>query len=140
MNHTRVPTPGVLSMPTSPPISSASRRVTARPSPDPPYARVIDASPCSKAPNNLGMTSGAIPIPVSATSKRTRRRPAAASRSSPVTRTEPRSVNFTALLARFSSAWRNRAASPCSHTGTAWPSISRDRPLAWAAPETMDPT
>ena len=73
MNQKVLPLPGSLSTPTSPPISCASRRVMASPRPVPPYLRVVEASACSKASNSRGSFSGAMPMPVSCTSKRTSR-------------------------------------------------------------------
>jgi len=40
------------------------RRVMARPSPVPPYFRVIELSACSNEENRRGIASGAMPVPV----------------------------------------------------------------------------
>ena len=69
-----------LSTPTRPPISSASSLTIARPRPLPPWRRVLEASTWVKASNTESNWSGAMPMPVSRTSKRSRtacrRRPA----------------------------------------------------------------
>ncbi len=64
-----VPCPASLATVRSPPINRQNRRLMARPSPVPPYLRVVDASACENAWNNFDTCSGVIPIPVSATSK-----------------------------------------------------------------------
>jgi hypothetical protein len=75
------------------------RRVMTSPSPVPPYLRVLDASPCSKARNSLGKASGGTPMPLSLTSysSLTAHHSRAAIRTARVT--PPISVNLTALLA-----------------------------------------
>ena len=62
-----LPWPGtpLLSAVTVPPISSASRRLIARPSPVPPNRRLVEASTCVNDWNRRSMRSGGIPIPVS---------------------------------------------------------------------------
>lgn len=93
------PLPAVLSTPTVPPISSASRLLIASPSPVPPKRRVVEVSACSKLRNRRSRWASSSPMPVSATSKR--------SSSSPLLRwatrarrvISPCSVNLTALLA-----------------------------------------
>jgi hypothetical protein len=70
VNQKVLPTPGVLSAPASPPIMRAIFRVIAKPRPVPPYLRAIELSACSKLLNKRDMASGAMPIPVSETSKR----------------------------------------------------------------------
>jgi len=54
------PSPGVLSTVTSPPIIRANRRLIARPSPVPPYFRVVEASACENASNSLAICAGVI--------------------------------------------------------------------------------
>ena len=72
VNQNVEPTPGVLSTPISPPISSHSRRLIARPRPVPPYCRVVDASTWLKERNSRSMRSLGIPMPVSRTETRSR--------------------------------------------------------------------
>ena len=62
-----VPWPGVLSNVRSPPMSRASRRLIASPSPVPPYWRDVEVSACMKAWNSFPCCSWGIPIPVSRT-------------------------------------------------------------------------
>ena len=58
-----LPVPSVLSTPMLPPMSSASRRLIARPSPLPPYLRVVELSACT---NGLKMSSAtAFGMPIS---------------------------------------------------------------------------
>ena len=51
VNQKVLPSPGSLSTPTCPPISSVSRLEMARPRPVPPYLRVVEASACEKVWN-----------------------------------------------------------------------------------------
>ena len=99
MNQNTLPSPATLSAPAWPPISSASRRVIARPSPVPPYLREVERSACSKLLNRRASVPGSMPMPVSMTSKRssTLRASSSIRRTRSVTR--PASVNLTALLA-----------------------------------------
>ena len=99
VNQKMLPTPGVLVAPASPPISSASCFVIARPRPVPPCVRVVELSPCSNAVNSFGSTSGAMPIPVSCTSKRTSTLSGVVSTAFVRSVTVPVSVNFTAFVA-----------------------------------------
>ena len=64
-----LPSPGTPSLSTQivPPISSASRRLIASPSPVPPYRRLVDASTWLNDWNSRSMRSGGMPIPVSRT-------------------------------------------------------------------------
>ena len=92
---------------TSPPIIWQSCRLITRPSPVPPYLRVVEASAWAKALKSLASCSGLRPIPVSITRKRIQGAPLTSVRStSRVTR--PFSVNLAALLMRFSRTWRTR--------------------------------
>ena len=70
VNQKVEPTPGVLSTPQLPPISSHSLRTIARPRPVPPKRRVMELSVCEKDWNRRGSASGGMPTPVSCTSKR----------------------------------------------------------------------
>ena len=82
-----LPSPGtpVLSTHTVPPISSASRRLIARPSPVPPYRRLVEASAWVNDRNSRSMRSGGMPMPVSrtVTSNPTRLGRARAARTTP---------------------------------------------------------
>jgi hypothetical protein len=98
-----LPRPGALSRVTSPPSSRARSREIERPRPVPPYFRFVVPSAWRKASKITSCCSGAIPIPVSSTSKATRPSRAGRTRSE----TPPRSVNFTAFESRFfSTCWR----------------------------------
>ena len=99
VNQKTLPTPGVLVAPASPPISSASCFVIARPRPVPPWVRVVELSACSNAEKSFGITSGAMPIPVSCTSKRTSTLSGVVSTAFVRSVTVPVSVNFTAFVA-----------------------------------------
>jgi hypothetical protein len=95
---------------------------------------VVELSACVKGSNRRRCTSGAMPMPVSRTSKRTTHDPGAWSRREARTVTAPVSVNLSALPTRLMSVWRSRSASPRSIGGTASPmSTSSGRPFAWAA-------
>ena len=65
-----LPWPAWLSSHSRPPISFTSWEQIARPSPVPPYFRVIERSACSKASKITCCFSGGMPIPVSETAKR----------------------------------------------------------------------
>jgi hypothetical protein len=57
VNQKVLPSPGVLLRAGTPPISSARRRVMARPRPVPPNLRVVEASACSKTVNKRCMVA-----------------------------------------------------------------------------------
>ena len=119
MKKNVLPLPSSLSAPIVPPISSTSRRAIARPSPLPPYLRVIEESAWVKVWKIESSFSGAIPIPVSRTEKRSSRSPCPSSPAfSIVTATSPRCVNLIALPTRLISTWRSLSASPTSRVGT----------------------
>jgi hypothetical protein len=101
----RDPLPGSLSTVTSPPIIWQNRRVMASPSPVPPYLRVVDASAWAKDWNSFAICSGAMPMPVSDTSKVIQSPPLPGPRDT-VRPTVPRSVNLLALLRRLSRLCR----------------------------------
>ena len=101
-----VPLPGVLSTVRSPPMSRASRRLITRPSPVPPYFRVVELSACVNDWKSLACCSGEIPMPVSVTLTRRNTSPgvvrlAGVSHVSTFTSTSPFSVNLNALLIRL---------------------------------------
>ena len=64
-----LPWPWTLARRISPPSSTASSRLMARPSPVPPYLRDVPASACWKASKISRCFSGATPMPVSSTAK-----------------------------------------------------------------------
>jgi len=127
------PSPGRLSTATSPPISSTRRREMTRPSPVPPYCRVIDASACWKLWNSRASCASSMPMPVSRTEKRSTTSLSPFSTTATRITISPRSVNFSALLAKLASTWRTRSGSPTSRPGT-WRSTSTisSSPLAAA--------
>ena len=98
VNQKRLPRPGSLLTPASPPIRCASRRVIDSPSPLPPYLRVVDASACSNALNRRARSCASMPIPVSLTSKRSSTVSSPRSTTATLSVTLPCSVNLTALL------------------------------------------
>ena len=61
-----VPTSGVLSTATAPPIMSQKRFVIVRPSPVPPYRRVVDESAWANSSKTVSTASGDMPMPWSA--------------------------------------------------------------------------
>jgi hypothetical protein len=97
------PVPGPwLSTHMLPPINSAKRLLIARPSPVPPYFRVVLESACENDWNSRPMPCADRPMPVSRTAKvRVNLPPSRCFAATPST-TSPASVNFTALLSRFS--------------------------------------
>ena len=64
-----LPRPGALSTPIRPPISSTSRAAMLSPSPLPSKRRAVDGSACSNGAKMRARSSGAMPMPVSLTSK-----------------------------------------------------------------------
>jgi len=70
VNQKRLPEPGTLVTPDSPPIKSTNPRVMASPSPNPSTSRVALLSPCSNREKRRGASIGSKPLPVSATSHR----------------------------------------------------------------------
>ena len=62
-----LPTPGSLVSRISPPSSRAISRLIERPSPVPPYFRLVVPSACWKASKMMRCLSAGIPTPVSAT-------------------------------------------------------------------------
>ena len=66
-----LPCPWTLASLISPPSSTASSRLMARPRPVPPYLREVPASACWKASKISRCFSGAMPMPVSSTAKAT---------------------------------------------------------------------
>ena len=66
-----LPMPGMLRSWISPPSRLASSRLMARPRPVPPNFRAVPASACWNASKMIFCFSGAMPMPVSETSKAT---------------------------------------------------------------------
>ena len=117
MNQNVLPLPGAPVAPISPPIISTSSRQMLSPSPVPPWVRVVEASAWRNGSKRCSAFFGSMPIPVSATSKRTRR---PVSVSSPgVTRTviSPSAVNLTALETRLVRICWRRKRSPWTRSG-----------------------
>ena len=119
VNQNVLPSPGRLLKPSSPAISETSRLLIASPRPVPPKRRVVEVSACSKASNSRDWASSSIPTPVSTTSQRSSTSPAFAVTCVASRRTDPCSVNLTALPAKLSSTWPSRRASPHSISGSA---------------------
>ena len=71
MNQKVLPSPNTLLTPMSPPMSSASRLQMVRPSPVPPYLRVVELSPWKNEEKSRSTTPGFMPMPVSWISTRT---------------------------------------------------------------------
>lgn len=119
-----LPRSGVLSTVTAPPRSWAISRVMDRPSPVPPYLRLVVPSACWKAPKIDSRFCSGMPIPVSLTRKATtgppRTTPPGTSSSgagSTASSTPPRSVNFTAFDSRLRSTCRSRESSVSRSAG-----------------------
>jgi hypothetical protein len=113
-----------------PPMSWASSRQMASPSPLPPKRRVVDSSAWVNGSKILPIVAASMPIPVSLTEISR-----LAGCTSALTITSPWAVNLTALPIRFMRICRTRSASPrseqCSRAGGH--TIS-SMPFAWAAP------
>ena len=107
MNVAPLPSPR-LSASTVPPCSSVRCFTSASPSPSPPWARVLELSPCRKRSKMYGMSWASMPTPVSATTISAR---AATPRR--LTRTWPDAgVNLIALATRFQTTCWRRSGSP----------------------------
>lgn len=130
---------GLLSTPIFPCMRATSCRQMERPSPVPPYLRVVDPSACMKASKSFFCVDCGKPMPVSMTSKRSSARVLSCCRevlsggaswvgaswggvtegtAETRTTTSPLLVNFTALLTRFEMIWRMRTGSPVICSGT----------------------
>ena len=89
---------GSLSTPISPPISSTSRALIARPRPVPPYLRVVDVSACVNGWNSCSLLLGRhADAGVAHREAQLHRRRRAAPLAGASGTTSPRSVNLTAL-------------------------------------------
>ena len=115
------PRPGpALSAHIVPPISSASSLLIARPSPVPPYLRVVPLSAWLNFWNSRDRPASLKPMPVSRTVKCSRLPSPVCSSPSvrTLSTTSPFSVNLTELHSRFSSTCRSRVTSPSMAAGT----------------------
>src|SRR5712691_10602378 len=101
------PFPSADSTQMRPPWSARMRFAMARPSPVPPFFRVLDVSTCWNSSKILAWSSAAMPGPVSDTE--TRKVPSETLAS---TRTSPAPVNLTPFPTRFKSTWLSRRSSP----------------------------
>src|SRR5688572_2971156 len=101
----REPWSGTLWTVTEPFINSQKRDTRARPSPVPPYLRVVVTSACVKASKIFSVCATVIPMPVSVTVNSTKTRPASASLAI-ASVIEPSRVNLPALLRRLSRICR----------------------------------
>ena len=111
------PRPALDSAQIRPPIISTRFLEIARPSPVPPYLRVVEASAWLKLRKVLASCSGVMPIPESWTQKcSSTSLPRRSTRSAPMM-ISPLSVNFTALLPRLTRTWPRRRGSPISAVG-----------------------
>ena len=111
------PRPTSLCTPSSPPMSRTRRREIARPSPVPPYLRVVDASAWPNSSKIAARLSAGIPMPVSRTAKRTSARFPSRPAGDTDTTTSPCGVNLMALPTRFVSTCRTRVGSPRTKVG-----------------------
>ena len=111
-----LPSPGMPLATMSPPSARANLRLMVRPRPVPPKRRWTLLSACTKGSKISAALSGAMPMPVSRTSKRSSAGSFEAS-SERVTVTLPCSVNLIALPIRLVSTWRIRGASVCTVSG-----------------------
>ena len=98
LNQKVEPWPNSLCTPTSPPMARARLLLMARPRPEPPYSRVVEASACTKLWNRRSICSGFKPMPVSVTAKRRLTWWPAWTVARTDTRTWPWCVNLAALL------------------------------------------
>ncbi len=127
------PSPGSLATQIRPPISRTSVDEIVRPRPVPPNRRVVDPSACMNGSKMVPCLSGAIPIPVSVTSKCSMVDLSVRECSPTVTSTCPLDVNLIALPTRFDSTWRTRTGSPTIPSGTSdWISHISSSPFSSA--------
>ena len=119
-NQKLCPAPGSKSVPTSPPISSTSRRATLSVSDAPSILPPGVASPSRKC-WNAGMKCGSGPsVPACATVNLRATRTSSSSARSMRTRPPPWRIVRTIVRPRLSSTWRRRPGSPRSSEGTSW--------------------
>ena len=111
-----LPLPTALSSQIRPPIKATSCDEIARPSPVPPYVRVVLPSAWANASKIVYCFSEGIPIPLSSTVKRNSTSRFVSASDCTETKTSPRCVNLTALPIRLTRIWRNRSASPTRYS------------------------
>ena len=99
-------------------MRSTRPREIARPSPVPPYLRVVDPSACANGSKMRACASSLSPIPVSTTSNSRTASPPVTFSARTYRPTSPFSVNLIALESRLSNTCRSRPASPHRSTGT----------------------
>ena len=112
----RLPPPGRLSTSISPPIRRANSWLIASPRPTP-DSRRRPWSACSKGAKMRSWSSGAMPMPVSSTEKRSSTRPSSARAQCTPRTTRPVSVNLMALPSRLSRICRRRLSSASTTSG-----------------------
>jgi len=105
-----LPSPASLSTSIEPSMSWQNRWVMLRPSPVPPYLRVVDGSAWVNGWKSRLICAAVIPIPVSRTVKTISSRPFSRPRVA-ASETRPFEVNLLALLKRLSRIWRTRVRS-----------------------------
>ena len=93
-----------------PPWSSTRSFTSARPTPSPPCARVLEPSAWRKRSKRLGRTSGLIPDPLSIT----RIRASTPARSRRTSTRPPAGVNLIAFATRLATIWLSRCGSAMS--------------------------
>ncbi len=115
-----LPCPGLLLSEISPFIISVRRLLIASPSPVPPYFRVLCPSDCVNDSNIFSVASGAIPIPVSSTSKSSvyHAELSCCILHFALSFTYPFSVNFSALPIRLNRTCLSRISSRSRLLGT----------------------
>ena len=111
-NQKVLPWPSSLWTPISPPISSTKRLQIDKPRPVPPKRRLMLASAWVKGANSWASASGAMPMPLSHTSKRSRTAVSPISRTWTNTVTSPLSVNLMAFPVRLNNTCSKRSPSP----------------------------
>ncbi|MOA29280.1 hypothetical protein D3C78_1502850 [compost metagenome] len=121
-----VPLPGSLSIATTPPISSDRRRQMVSPRPVPPKRRAVLLSAWVNGSNSRASCWRSMPMPVSATSKRSHCSLALLCRQRTRSVTCPCCVNFSALLQKFCRIWRRRSGSKRSAGATCSSMSSRN--------------
>ena len=114
-----VPFPRSLSRSIIPPIASTRRATIDSPRPVPPNRRDRVPSACSNGSKIRPCFVTSMPMPVSRTSKRTRRSLPSGVSHHTLTTISPEAVNLMALPRRFTRIWRSRIGSPQRRSGTA---------------------
>jgi len=124
----------------SPPIARASCFTDDNPSPAPPKRDAMLTLACENGRNRRLISLSVSPIPLSEIEKATPTLPLAPRIGVTASATPPRSVNFTALSIRFSSAARSRTGSPTTCAGSFSEISTWDcRPFAAALPARESP-